>query len=195
MRLFFNIVLGACTLHVVQGMNHCMSQIQLMVPSLARQFLTTCHFSYDEIFFLEDPRVSKWMSWIKMTSLAMLCDYVPSASMRIDSNSSLVPDLYIDLIIFLYISEKFRDREVTIFVTWALFQLTCRLFVLNNESNVFFFANVGSQAEAWRNNSTFDRVQHGAIAAWLTKVHPKVRTPLSNAKIAYSCATCNILAQ
>ena len=30
-----------------------------------------------------------------------------------------------------------------------------------------FFANIGSQAEAWRYNSTFDRVQHGAIAAWL----------------------------
>ena len=28
-----------------------------------------------------------------------------------------------------------------------------------------------------------------------TKVHPKVRTPLSNAKIAYSYTTCNVLAQ
>ena len=37
-RLFFNIVLGACKLYVVQGMNHCMAQLQLMVPSLARQF-------------------------------------------------------------------------------------------------------------------------------------------------------------
>jgi len=37
-RLSFNTVLGACTLHVVQGMNHCMSQLQFMVPSLARQF-------------------------------------------------------------------------------------------------------------------------------------------------------------
>ena len=63
-RLFFNIVLGACTFYVVQGMNHCMSQLQLMVPNL------------------EDPRVSKWMPWIKMTSLGWLYDNVPSASMR-----------------------------------------------------------------------------------------------------------------
>ena len=28
-----------------------------------------------------------------------------------------------------------------------------------------------------------------------TKVHPKVTKPLSKAKIAFSCATCNILAQ
>ena len=81
-RVFFNIVLGACTLHVVQGMNHCMSQIQLMVPSIARQSLTTCHFSYHGVFFLEDPRVSKWMPWIEITSLGCLCDNVPSASMR-----------------------------------------------------------------------------------------------------------------
>ena len=81
-RVFVNIVLGACTLHVVQGMNHCMSQIQLMVPSIARQSLTTCHFSYHGVFFLEDPRVSKWMPWIEITSLGCLCDNVPSASMR-----------------------------------------------------------------------------------------------------------------
>ena len=36
-------------------------------------------------------------------------------------------------------------------------------FVLNN-LNVLF-ANLASQEEAWRYNSTLDRVQHGAIAA------------------------------
>ena len=35
-RLFFNIVFSACKLYVVQGMNHCMAQLQLMVPNLAR---------------------------------------------------------------------------------------------------------------------------------------------------------------
>ena len=63
-----------------------------------------------------------------------------------------------------YFSLYFHDREVTIFVTWAV--MGSYILVLNNQSNVFF-ANVGSQAEAWRYNSTFDRVQHGATASWL----------------------------
>ena len=70
-----------------------------------------------------------------------------------------------------YISLYFHDRELTIFVTWALFQLIylfnlVHCLFLTISQNVFF-ANVGSQAETWRYNSTFDRVQHGAIAAWL----------------------------
>jgi len=36
-----------------------------------------------------------------------------------------------------------------------------RSFVLDNQSNV------GSQGEAWRYNSTFDRAQQRANAAWL----------------------------
>ena len=46
---------------------HCSRCLHVTITS----FLTTCHFSYHEIF-LEDPRVSKWMLWIKITAFGWL---------------------------------------------------------------------------------------------------------------------------
>ena len=67
----------------------------------------------------------------------------------------------IDVNILLYFTERKPFSR-----HGALFKLISCSCGLNLQSNVFF-ANVGSQAEAWRYNSTFDWVRHGAIAAWL----------------------------
>ena len=57
-------------------------------------------------------------------------------------------------------SHFFYFHDTGSFPTYILLCLS-RSFVLDNQSNV------GSQGEAWRYNSTFDRAQQRAIAAWL----------------------------
>ena len=182
MRLLVNIVLGACTLHVVAWTTACHSY-NLWFQALPGSFLTTCHFSYHEIFFLKDPRVSKCMPWIKMTSLGWLCDNVPWASMRWiqnDSNSSLVPDLYIDIIF-------------SIFMTRALFQLiyyfACLVLLFLTISQMLDLREklgVTIQHLIGPNN---EQMLLGCCDS--TKVHPKVIKPLWKAKMAYSYTTCN----
>ena len=93
-------------------MNHCMSQLQFMVPSLVRQ-------SFDHLsLFISWDLLLEGSKGVKMDAVDK--DDLPWLATRqcamniheIDSNSSLVPDLYIDLIF-------------SIFMPWAqaLFQL------------------------------------------------------------------------
>ena len=181
-RLSFNIVLGACTLHVVQGMNHCMSQLQLMVPSLARQFFDhlSLFISWD---LLEGSKGVKMdavdkddLPWLAMRQ----CARSIHEKIQNDSNSSLVPDLYIDLIF-------------SIFMTRALFQLIYYFVCL-----VLLFLTISQMLDLREKLGV--TIQHligpnneqmllGCCDS--TKVHPRVIKPLWKAKMAYSYTTCN----
>ena len=88
------------------------------------------------------------MQWIQIPCLGQI--------------SSLVADLYIDMSIFCFIFPRgnhFHDMG-----RFSNLLVVCLFLTF---SQVCFFANVRSQAEAWRYNSTFDWAGHGAIAAWL----------------------------
>ena len=93
-RVCFGIVWEVCRLE----MQHVM------------KFFITCHFWYHDIFFLEDPRVSRHMQWIKITCLGQ--------------KSSLVADLDIDVNII----SLFYRGIAAILTTWVAFPTN--LFVL-----------------------------------------------------------------
>ena len=143
-------------------------------------------------FSWEDPRVSRWMPWIKMLAMGLCAMSIH----EIDSNSNLVPDICIDLhthYFFFILPRGDNFHAMGSFPTYILvvcFFLTiiqtCFLLMLDLRQKL------GGVTIQHLIGSNKEPLLLGCANS--TKVHPKGAKPLLKAKITYSYTTCNILA-